>query len=72
MDMQAVVELPGFVAVVRGAGLSEDEAQRIVGRIAAAPAAGDLIPGAGGARSVRRTRQGQERRLSADHVLQRS
>jgi hypothetical protein len=51
--MQAAVELPGFVAAVRNAGLSEGEAQRIVDRIAAAPTAGDLIPGTGGARKVR-------------------
>ena len=51
--MQAVVELPGFAAAIRSAGLSEGEAQRIVDHIAAAPTAGDLIPGTGGARKVR-------------------
>ena len=51
--MQAVVELPGFAAAIRDAGLSEIEARRIVDRIAAAPAAGDLIPGTGGARKLR-------------------
>jgi hypothetical protein len=51
--MQAVVELPGFASAIRDAGLSDGEAQRIVDRIAAAPAAGDLIPGTGGARKVR-------------------
>jgi hypothetical protein len=43
--MQAVVELPGFAAAIRGAGLSEGEAQRIIDRIAAEPTAGDLMPG---------------------------
>jgi hypothetical protein len=51
--MQAVVELPGFAAAVRDAGLSEREAQRIVDRIAGVPTAGDPIPGTGGARKVR-------------------
>ena len=51
--MQAVVELPGFAAAIREAGLSEIEARRIVDRIAAAPAGGDLIPGTGGARKLR-------------------
>jgi hypothetical protein len=51
--MHAVVELPGFAAAIRDAGLSEVEARRIVDRIAAAPTAGDLIPGTGGARKVR-------------------
>jgi hypothetical protein len=50
--MQAVVELPGFAAAIRDAGLSEVEARRIVDRIAAAPTAGDPIPGTGGARKV--------------------
>jgi hypothetical protein len=51
--MHVVVELPGFTAAVHAMGMSEDEAQRIVDRIAAAPASGDLIPGTGGARKVR-------------------
>jgi hypothetical protein len=51
--MQAVVELPGFAAAVRDAGLSEREAQRIGDRIAGVPTAGDPIPGTGGARKVR-------------------
>ena len=51
--MHVVVELPGFAAAIRDAGLSEVEARRIIDRIAAAPMAGDPIPGTGGARKVR-------------------
>jgi hypothetical protein len=57
--MQAVVELPGFASAIRDAGLSDGEAQRIVDRIAAAPTAGDLIPGTGGARKVRLAGRGK-------------
>ncbi|MGH6895720.1 MAG: type II toxin-antitoxin system RelE/ParE family toxin [Geminicoccaceae bacterium] len=51
--MHVVVELPGFVAAVRAAGLSDDDRARIVDRVAAHPDGGHVIPGTGGARKVR-------------------
>jgi hypothetical protein len=57
-----VVELPGFAAAIRDAGLSEGEARRVFDRIAAAPTAGDLIPGTGGARKVRFAGRGKGKR----------
>jgi hypothetical protein len=51
--MHVVVELPGFVTAVRGAGLSDDDRARIIDRVAARPDVGDPIPGTGGARKVR-------------------
>jgi hypothetical protein len=51
--MHVVVELPGFVAAVRAAGLADRERARIIDHIAMRPDAGDVIPGTGGARKVR-------------------
>jgi hypothetical protein len=48
-----VVELPGFVAAVRAAGLSDRDHARLIDRIATRPDAGEVIPGTGGARKVR-------------------
>ena len=51
--MHVVVELPGFVAAAKEAGLSDDARTRIIDRVAGRPDAGDVIPGTGGARKVR-------------------
>lgn len=52
--MHVVVEMPGFVAAVRAAGLSDGDRARIIDRIAIRPDAGDdVIPGTAGARKVR-------------------
>jgi hypothetical protein len=51
--VHVVVELPGFIAAVRAAGLSDDDRARIIDRVAARPDVGDAIPGTGGARKVR-------------------
>jgi hypothetical protein len=51
--MHVVVELPGFVAAARAAGVSDSERARIVDRIATTPDGGDVIPGTGGARKLR-------------------
>ena len=69
--MHVVVELPGFVAAAKEAGLSDDARTRIIDRVAGRPDAGDVIPGTGGARKVRFAGRGkgQERRLPGDHVL---
>jgi len=48
-----VVESPDFAADARAAGLGADEVRRMVDHIARRPAAGDPIPGTGGARKVR-------------------
>jgi hypothetical protein len=51
--MHVVVELPGFVAAVRAAGVPDQVRAQIIDRIALRPDAGDLIPGTGGARKIR-------------------
>jgi hypothetical protein len=51
--MHAVIETPTFLSDAGTAGVSDDERQHIVNSIAAAPLAGDLIPGTGGARKRR-------------------
>lgn len=51
--MQAVVETSDYLADAREAGLSDAERQVIIDYLAEHPAAGDLIPGTGGARKLR-------------------
>jgi len=51
--MHTVVETPGFLADAKSAGLADDERERIVRYLAEHPAAGDEIPGTGGARKIR-------------------
>ena len=51
--MQTVVETPAFLSDARSLRLSEADRLDIVTWIAANPAAGDVIEGAGGARKVR-------------------
>ena len=50
--MRTVVELESFTDLVEGR-LSDDERLELVSLLALNPAAGDLIPGAGGARKLR-------------------
>src|SRR5690348_2411725 len=51
--MQTVIETPSYLADCRRAALSDKELADIVATISAAPSAGDLIPGTGGARKLR-------------------
>jgi hypothetical protein len=52
--MQTVIETPAFLSDAKAAGLSEPERLAIVQTIAADPEAGEVIPGTGGARKIRR------------------
>jgi hypothetical protein len=52
-SMHTVIETPTFLTGCRHAGLSEDDLAEIVRAISSDPLAGDLIPGAGGARTRR-------------------
>jgi hypothetical protein len=49
----AVIETHSYLADCRQAGLSDDEMSSIIATISTDPAAGDLIPGSGGARKLR-------------------
>lgn len=51
--MHTVVETPSFLAAAAKAGMTETERVVAIDLIAANPAAGDIIPGGGGARKVR-------------------
>ncbi len=51
--MHTVIETPTYLADLKAAHVGVDEAAQIVAIIAAAPEAGDLIVGTGGARKVR-------------------
>lgn len=51
--LQTVIETPSYLVSAKDAGISEEERAAIVNAIANDPAAGDLIPGAGGCRKVR-------------------
>ena len=51
--MHTVIQTSTFLADCRNAGLSEDDVSEIVGAISSEPLAGDLMPGAGGARKRR-------------------
>ena len=56
--MQTVLLTSVFERHAVAAGLSDEEVQEITAAIAADPLAGDLIPGAGGARKLRFARRG--------------
>ena len=58
----AVIETPAFLADVKAAGVSDDEHRHIINVIAAAPLAGDLISGTGGARKRRIEGKGKGKR----------
>ena len=51
--MQTVIETPAYLASADEEGLSENERTTIASALARNPAAGDLMPGTGGARKVR-------------------
>lgn len=51
--LHTVIETPSFIADAKAAGMADDERAAIVEHLAARPAAGDPIPGTGGARKVR-------------------
>ena len=59
--MQAVVETTDYLTDAKAAGLAEAERRAIVDLLAAQPAAGDLIPGTGGARKLRFAGRGKGR-----------
>lgn len=52
-SMHVVVESPQFAVDAKASGLDDADVRRIVDRLAEWPAAGNLIPGTGGARKVR-------------------
>jgi len=56
--MRLVIELPTFTHLAHGR-LSEAELHDLITFISTHPDAGDLIPGAGGARKLRRGASGQ-------------
>ena len=51
--MQTVIETPAYLRDAKAASLTERECQQVVAYMAGHPAAGDEIPGTGGARKVR-------------------
>lgn len=51
--MQTVIETPSYLVDLKSAGVTIEEAARIVAIIASDPEAGDVIVGTGGARKVR-------------------
>jgi len=51
--MQTVVETPSYLNAARQAGLSDEDRFNVVGELAANPALGDLMEGAGGVRKFR-------------------
>ncbi len=57
--MQTVIETPAFLASAYDEGISDLERADIVAFIADNPAAGDLMPGSGGARKVRYAARGK-------------
>jgi hypothetical protein len=57
--MHEIVETDMFIRAARLTGVSDNERMAIIDRIAAAPDAGDLIQGTGGARKVRVAARGK-------------
>lgn len=57
--MQTVIETPDYLADARKAGLTDAERVNVVDVIAADPAAGVIIQGAGGARKLRLAGRGK-------------
>ena len=51
--MHSVLETPDYLADAKGAGITDAERRMTVETLAANPAAGDEIPGTGGARKLR-------------------
>ena len=56
--LNTVVETNGYLKAADNAGVSADERTAIVNRLAANPAAGDVMPGCGGARKLRVAKHG--------------
>lgn len=57
--MHAVLLTPTFEAHAKAAGVTDAEIARIASTLASDPMAGDVIPGAGGARKVRFAARGK-------------
>jgi hypothetical protein len=51
--MHAVAEACGFSEDATEAGMTEEELERLINRLAATPQTGDMVPGTGGVRKVR-------------------
>jgi hypothetical protein len=60
--MHAVIETPTYLSDAKAAGVSDDEREHIINSVAAAPLAGDLISGTGGARKRRIEGKGKGKR----------
>ena len=52
-DVHTVIETPDFASDAKNAGMSREEVEAVVQRLAKEPQAGDRIEGTGGARKVR-------------------
>jgi hypothetical protein len=57
--MHTVIETHAYLRAANDAGMTEEERDRVVAIIASNPMAGDLIPGAGGARKLRVRKPGK-------------
>lgn len=57
--MQSVLELPGFQASAKKAGMTDMEREAVIDHLARNPKAGVLIPGTGGARKLRWRAEGR-------------
>lgn len=51
--MHTVIETPAFLASARDEGISDDERAAMVSFVSRNPAAGEVMPGTGGARKLR-------------------
>lgn len=57
--MHTVIETPAYLGAAKDAGMGADELQAVVDLVAANPAAGEIMPGCGGARKLRVARPGK-------------
>jgi hypothetical protein len=57
--VHTVVETPEYLSAAKAAGMTENEREAAVERIARNPDAGAIIPGSGGARKVRVPKEGR-------------
>jgi hypothetical protein len=57
--MQTVIETHSYLTAAKDAGMSEDEKAAIIDLLAGDPAAGDIMPGCGGARKLRVAKPGK-------------
>ena len=51
--MHAIIETPDYLADAKSAGLTEEERNKIIDKLARSPMSGVEIPGTGGARKIR-------------------